>query len=46
MMNIKPEILVIKPMKVIYIQVIEKYGSQKLQEAWPRLFDFFNKNKS
>ena len=45
MLELKPKIKEIKPMKVIYIQLIEKYGGEKMQESWPRLFDFVKKHK-
>jgi AraC family transcriptional regulator len=45
MLNLKPKVKEIPPMKVIYIQCIEPYGGKKMEDSWGKLFQFV-KSKS
>jgi AraC family transcriptional regulator len=44
-MELKPKIKEIKPIKVIYIQSFGKYGGLKTKESWEKLFSFMKYNK-
>jgi AraC family transcriptional regulator len=44
-MELKPKVKEIKPLKVVYIQTIEKYGGEKMQESWGKLIEFMKRKR-